>query len=157
MRQLFCSTCHKNCDCTTRIKEETYSVKGEPITIVANVSFCSECGEPIWDSIHDNENLAKAFNAFRKRHRFLLPKQIKAIRDKYNLSQNDFGLLLGLEAKTIARYEEGSLQEVSHNNLIALADNPHNIEFLLEKNPSVLPETERLKLLQVVENLKSKD
>ena len=157
MRKLYCWTCKKNCDHTTRAIEETYPVKGEPITIVANVSFCSECGKPILDPVQDNENLAKAFNAFRESHCFLFPKEIKAIRDKYNLSQNDFGLLLGLEAKTIARYEEGSLQEVSHNNLIALADNPHNIEFLLEKNPSVLPETERLKLLQVVENLKSKD
>ena len=156
MRKLYCWTCKKNCDHTTRAIEETYSVKGEPITIVANVSFCSECGEPIWDSIHDNENLAKAFNAFRERHRFLLPKQIKAIRDKYNLSQYSFGLILGLDAKTISRYEEGSLQEVAHNNLIALADNPYNFEFLLEKNPEI-PEYERVRLNQIIAQLKSKD
>lgn len=154
MRKLFCGACNKNCICTTRTEKETYPVKGENITINAQVSYCSECGAQVWDPVYDEENLTVAFNEYRRKHCLLLPKEIKAIRDKYQLSQTSFGRILGLGDKTIARYETGSIQDVAPNNLIELADNPNNLEVLLERNPSVLSDPERAKLIQIISKLK---
>lgn len=154
MRKLFCGACNKNCNCTTRTEKETYPVKGENITINAQVSYCTECGAQVWDPIHDEKNLAEAFDEYRRTHCLLLPKEIKAIRDKYQLSQMSFGRILGLGDKTIARYETGSIQDVAQNNLIQLADDPNNFELLLKRNPLVLSDPEREKLIQIITALK---
>ena len=154
MRKLFCGVCNKDCICTTRKEKETYPVRGENITIFAQVSYCSECGEQVWDPIYDEQHMEAAFNEYRKKHCLLLPREIRAIREKYQLSQVSFGRILGLGDKTIARYETGSIQDVAPNNLIVLAKDPDNLELLLERNPSVLSNAERVKLLQTISHLK---
>jgi len=51
----------------------------------------------------------------------LTSKQIKNIRNKYNAYQKEFGRILGLGAKTIARLENGGVQSKSVDNLIKLS------------------------------------
>lgn len=76
----------------------------------------------------------KLYNEYRKLNSFLLPEEIKSIREKYGVTQVEFAQILGLGNKTITRYENGSLQNVAHNNLIKI----------VERNPE-----EFLKLLKV--------
>ena len=53
------------CDCEQKVKivrkEETYSVKGEPITIEANVCTCAKCHEEIMSLEYDSDNLRRAY------------------------------------------------------------------------------------------------
>ncbi len=64
------------------------------------------------------------------------PEKIKAIQQKYDLSTEVFGKLLGASAKTIQAWERGA----SHPNKYAyrlmniLAENPMIVEKLLIKN-----------------------
>lgn len=126
----------------TTIKEivETYSVKGEDISIRAKVRFCDICGEDIWDEKLDSKNLLDAFSEYKRRHRLLQSQEIREIREKYQLSQVAFARVLGLGDKTVTRYENGSIADFAQNNLIWLAQYPSNFKKLLEMNKCKISE-----------------
>lgn len=113
------------CNCEQEIllvqKEETYPVKGEPITINATVCTCAHCGEEIMSIEYDDDNLRKAYAKYRSRHGLLQPEEIKAIREQYGVSQVAFARMIGEEDNAIARYENGSLQTKAANDRIMLA------------------------------------
>lgn len=138
------------CGCEQEMKilqrEETYPVKGEPITIMANVCVCAECGEEIISIQYDDENLRKAYEQYRIRHGLLQPHEIKTIREKYGISQVNFARIIGVGDKTIARYENGSLQDEAINNLIMLSRDPKNFMMLLDKNQHVVSHEEAYRL-----------
>lgn len=73
----------------------------------------------------------------------LQPEEIRSIRSMYGMSQETFARVLGMGTKTIARYENGSLQDEAQNNLIFLMRNKKNMVKLLELHPERLPERER--------------
>lgn len=67
--EIFCPKCKKFCKYTVKNEEETYPVMVEEnITIVAKVSYCSCCGEQLWNDELEDENLNKAFKAYNLRH-----------------------------------------------------------------------------------------
>ena len=77
----------------------------------------------------------KAYKKYRTIHNLLNPEEIKSIREKYDLSQNEFSNLLGWGEKTICRYENGAIQDNVHNDLLKLLkDNDQNIIFLRKSN-----------------------
>ena len=69
-------------------------------------------------------------------------QEIKEIRECYEVSQVAFARILGVGDKTIARYENGSLQDEAINNLIMLAKDPHNFQKLLNKNKTKISKDE---------------
>jgi len=140
-KKIFCPVCKKDQDYEIRKETETYPVKNEPVTIEANVTYCSVCGEKIWNQEIDDVNLKAAFRIYREKHGLLQPEEIKRIRDKYALSQVAFAQILGLGEKTIARYEAGSLQDSAPNNLILLAGYPDAFKILLKKNMEHISKT----------------
>jgi hypothetical protein len=81
MKQLFCTKCKEYKDIIIKTETETYPVKGEPVSISAQVSYCIDCGEQLFNSELDNENLKTAYRLYRARHKLLQPEEIKAIRD----------------------------------------------------------------------------
>lgn len=137
----FCVACMEDQNYEVRKVMETYPVKGESITIEANVTYCNVCGEQIWDQELDDENLVKAFRIYREKHNLLQPEEIKYIRQKYGLTQMAFAQILGLEDKTIARYETGSLQDDAPNTLISLSRSPNVFKDIVETSKYRIPES----------------
>jgi len=133
MERLYCPNCGGLNEIEVKPVEETYTVRGEEITILADVAHCQFCGEQIFYEALDSKNLDKVYAEFRKRRDILTPEQIRAIRDKYGLSQRSLGRLLRLGEVTIHRYENGSLPSDAHNELLVLIDNPSNVKALLAK------------------------
>lgn len=131
---MYCPKCETDVETVVKEVQETYPVKGEDIVIVAKVRFCKDCGEDIWDDELDSQNLLNAFAAYRKKHGLMQPGEIRAIREKYGLSQVAFARVLGLGDKTITRYENGSIADMAQNNLILLVQQPSNFKKLLEMN-----------------------
>lgn len=129
----YCGHCDAEKEVRVEQRQEEYPVKGFPITIDATVCVCTECGQPVWDSELDDENLKKAFRVYRQKNNLLMPEEIKQIRQQYGLSQVDFAKVLGLGDKTIARYENGSIQDEAQNNLILLMRERGNFQRLLER------------------------
>ena len=125
----------KNCAHKNSIvdKQETYDVKGEPITIQAKVKKCTVCNKEIFDIALDTENLKTAYRKYKKNHNLLQSEEILALRKKFNLTQNMLALLVGCTQATIARYERGSIQSETHNTALVLLKNPENIKKLFEE------------------------
>lgn len=118
MKKMYCVECDKEVITKIIEKEETANIKGLEITCKIKVRVCPECGEELLDPDLEDENLDLFYNEYRKQKKLLSPEEIKAIRLKYNLSQTSFARLLGFGEKTIARYENGSIQDTAHDNLI---------------------------------------
>lgn len=133
MMKLYCGHCDAEREVRLEQRQEEYPVKGFPIKVDATVNVCMECGHPVWDSELDDKNLKKAFRIYRQRNNLLMPEEIKQIRQQYGLSQVDFARVLGLGDKTIARYENGSIQDEAQNNLILLMKEPENFQLLLQR------------------------
>lgn len=109
------------------IKEQkmTYNVKGTPVTFLEKILIDDHTGEEIFDPKLEQENDVNLYNEYRKTKGLLLPKKIKEIRKKFGVTQTIFAKVLGLGDKTIARYENGSLQDMAQNNLIkAVSERP---------------------------------
>ncbi len=141
-----CDYCGKEVDVLLYQASETYKVKDEAITVKATLCKCSCCGEELWVSDINNENLRIAYNEYRKRHNLLMPSQIRSMREKYGLSQVTFAKLLGFGEKTVARYENGSIQDEAHNNLMLLISDPRNLKMLYERNKGTVPMMERFQV-----------
>lgn len=67
----YCPVCEDMQEIELVEKEETYPVKGEPITIQATVCTCGQCGEELMSFKYDDDNLRKAYAEYRARHGIL--------------------------------------------------------------------------------------
>lgn len=140
-KQLFCHVCDDYKDVEIITKEETYKVKNDEVKILANICRCVICGEELFDTEIDNNNLEKAYEVYRKRHSLLSSKDVKNIRETYGLSQRTLGKILGWGEITIHRYEKGALPEQSHNKILKLLENPEVMKELLLEAKDNIPNT----------------
>ena len=106
-RGSFCSTCGDFVRSTIQNITETFHVRGIDITITSLARICENCGEIIFDEVLDDEKLKLVYRAYREQKGLLQPEEIRAIRERGNLTQEEFSKLLGFN---VARYENGSLQ-----------------------------------------------
>jgi len=151
---MYCSTCGDEREIEIREENESYPVKNELTEIVAQVTYCKHCGEQIWNEELDVNNLQKAYIQYRTVHGLLQPEDIKRIREKYNLTQTTFAKILGFGDKTIARYENGSIQDSAQNNLMELADYPDVFELLLNKSMNLISTSDYEKAVEALEKYK---
>ncbi|MBR5761833.1 MAG: hypothetical protein IKX87_07385, partial [Lachnospiraceae bacterium] len=86
----YCEECGKEVNTKIITKKEVYDVCGEAVEVEARVLICAECGEELFCEELDNATLVNAYNEYRKRHKLLLPEEIREIREKYGLSQRSF-------------------------------------------------------------------
>ena len=147
MRMVLCPACEEYTEATLGVEKEVYNVRGEPIEIEAETTTCQKCGVKIFDEERDSRNLEKAYSLYREKHNLLSPDEIRAIREKYGLSQRALSRLLGLGEITIHRYENGAIQDNAHDKLLRLVEDPQNMQKFLKANLSKLPSytVERLK------------
>ncbi|MDU0946243.1 MAG: type II TA system antitoxin MqsA family protein [Intestinibacter bartlettii] len=153
----YCEKCGKKVETIVILKKETYKVLGEDIDVEARVLVCPECHNEFYCEELDNATLTNAYNKYRKRHKLLLPSEIKQIRELYGLSQRSFAKLLNWGDKTINRYENGSIQDSAHNSLLLFLRNPENMKSYLLENENSLDEKQESKLLEVVNKLISEN
>lgn len=90
----YCDECGKEVETKIITKREIYNVCGEVIEVEAQVLVCADCGEEFYSEELDNATLISAYNEYRRRHKLLLPEEIKKIREQYGLSQRSFAKLL---------------------------------------------------------------
>lgn len=149
----YCDTCGKEVETKIITRPETFKVCGEEVTVEAQILVCAECGEELFCEELDSATLVNAYNEYRRRHKLLLPEEIKKIREQYGLSQRSFAKLLNWGDKTICRYENGSVQDKAHNSLLLFLREPENMRTYLTENEIALDERQKAKLLDTVEKL----
>jgi putative zinc finger/helix-turn-helix YgiT family protein len=153
----FCPYCEKTTQVHVVTNPETLPVRGEPVDYIARLYRCDTCNQDFASQSQEEDNFEMAYEIYRKRHNLLSPMQIRDIRKKYDLSQANMALLLGWGEITIHRYENGSLQDTAHNELLVLLDNPQNARKILNLNKANLPEDLARKLAERIELLITKN
>ena len=79
------------------------------------------------------------------------PNEIKKIRKKYNLTQSAFSKLLGFGEKTITRYENGSIQDLAHDNLIRLMNSQNSFMEIWNLHKNKLTQVENENIIKCLE------
>ena len=138
MKKVFCPQCGHAVNTHIEEREEVFPVKGEGVTVLSKIRICGSCGTDIYDRELDGENLSNAFNVYRKKHKIVSPEEIIELRGKYGLSQRSLGSLLDWGEITIHRYENGSIPDDAHNQVLKLINDPYNMTVIYEQNKSKL-------------------
>ncbi len=111
-------------------------VNGEEITVPSSLHLgCPKCGEVVL-RFQDAKRLHEdAIAIYRKKHGLLSADQIRAIRERFNLTQADLARLLRLGANTVSRWESGrNVQTAAMDMLLRLIrDLPGSIEYLRDR------------------------
>jgi len=143
----FCPHCEEITPFRLITKRETLPVMGEAVEYQARVRRCAVCGGEYAPTELEEENFKTAYDIYRQRHNLLNPQQIKAIREKYGLSQRNFSRLLGWGDITVHRYEAGALPDTAYNIMLVLIDEPLNAlkVFMLNRNNLAPGVAEKLK------------
>jgi len=118
---------------TKKIVEETFEYKGKHLTVPDYVVYeCAECEEEIVDrnTLKTSSKLIKDF--YRSVDGLLTSSEIKTIRQKLELTQEEMANILGGGKKAFARYEKGQvIQSRGMDNLLRiLAKYPYTLDAL---------------------------
>jgi putative zinc finger/helix-turn-helix YgiT family protein len=126
--------------CGTRMFEKRGTlrlpVNGEEVAVpsAAHLS-CPKCGE-ILLRFQDAKRLGEdAIASYRKKHGLLSADEIRAIRERFGLTQVDLARLLRLGANTVSRWESGrNVQTAAMDMLLRLIrDLPGSIDYLRDQ------------------------
>jgi putative zinc finger/helix-turn-helix YgiT family protein len=108
-------------------------INGEEIGVVSAAHIrCPRCGE-IALRFRDAKRLHQdAIEIYRKKHGLLTAEEIRAIRERFDLTQADLSRLLRLGANTISRWESGrNVQTAAMDVLLRLiAGLPGSLAYL---------------------------
>lgn len=108
-------------------------VNGEDISVPSAAHLrCPRCGE-ILLRFQDSKRLGEdAIAIYRKKHGLLSADEIRAIRQRFDLTQADLTRLLHLGANTISRWESGrNVQTEAMDVLLRMIrDLPQSLEYL---------------------------
>ncbi len=121
-----------------QIGSETFEYKGKTKTISNCVThMCTGCGECVVDnaSLKESGKILKDFK--READGLLTGLQIKEIRQKLGLTQEQLADIVGGGLKSVARYESGQVcQSKGMDNLLRILDAyPETLKIIQKKTP----------------------
>lgn len=109
------------------------SVNGDHVSVPSVKHLrCPKCGEVVL-RFQDARRLQEdAIALYRRRHGLLSADEIRAIRERFELTQGEIARLLHLGANTVSRWESGrNVQSAAMDMLLRLIrDLPGSIEYL---------------------------
>jgi len=140
MKQNICPVCGKG-TLSEELLEERFEYKGQSISIPNYLVFrCNACHEAIVDkgTLKSSAKLLKNFKC--KVEGLLTGDQIKEIREKLDLTQEQMSEILGGGLKSFARYESGHIcQSRAMDNLLRILDRyPYVIHSIWKESPNRL-------------------
>jgi putative zinc finger/helix-turn-helix YgiT family protein len=102
------------------------------VTIEAEKLQCLACGTRLFAAGQMAAAQAKASEEIRRQEGLLLPNDIRALRDRYDLTQSGLETLIGSGPKTAVRWESGAVfqSQTADALLRVLAGVPAAAEFL---------------------------
>lgn len=110
---------------------ETFEYKGETLAVPGYVTYaCAKCGESIVDKVTLKESGKKLKDFQREVDGLLTGQQIKAVRMRLGLTQEQLADIVGGGLKSLARYESGQVcQSKGMDNLLRILDAyPHTLK-----------------------------
>lgn len=113
--------------------ELSYPVNGQHVHVARTSHLrCPQCGEVVLRHHEARQLRERAFEQFRQEHRLLSAEEIRAIRERFELTQGAFAQLLRLGSNTISRWESGrTVQTAALDVLLRLIrDLPGSLDYL---------------------------
>ncbi len=141
-KSLYCPKCEAERVFRFSERNETLDVRGEKVSLSVPTWTCSVCGELVADEAF-GDPVEKAYDLYRRKHGLLSPAEIKAIRERWGLSQVAFATLLGMSQATINRYEQGAIQQQKEDELIRACANADRMRDLLQRQGHLLSERQK--------------
>ena len=133
-----CPNCEKERELDFINTTEEVNIRNEAIPVHVEYLKCKQCGTEFRDPRSTIDPLDNAYREYRQRHGMLLPEKIKELREQYGLTQQELSSLLGWGGATLSRYENGALQDETHETVLRLIQEPHNLLKLIEQKSEVL-------------------
>ncbi|MBI5114872.1 DUF4065 domain-containing protein [Candidatus Poribacteria bacterium] len=150
MKKDICPGCEKEAEIEMVSALEDIEVRGEPIKVEVEYYKCRDCGEEFLDLNSKKDPLAEAYRIYRQRHCMVQPEEIRKFRKRYGLTQTELSKLLGWGGATLSRYENGALQDDTHETALRLAMEPRNLHELVRSKPEALGPEKRKDLIEVL-------
>lgn len=113
--------------------ELTYSVNGQQVRVPEAPHLrCPSCAEVVLRFDETRRLRESAFELYRREHGLLSADEIRAIRERFGLTQGAFAQLLRLGSNTLSRWESGrTVQTAALDVLLRLIrDLPGSLEYL---------------------------
>lgn len=143
-----CPHCEAEREVTTLKTTEDFKIRGDVVRVDVDYYKCLTCGEEFDDPASDRDPIDEAYVLYRQKNNMLQPADIKDIRKKHGLTQAELSKLLGWGLATLSRYENGALQEESHDKILKLIKEPQNLLKLIEGKPDALYDEKRALLIK---------
>lgn len=106
-----------------RATRETLARDGTRVEFADEWTFCEVCGEEFYTTEQSLAASRSRAAAVRTHEGFLTPEQIRSIRGRYDLTQEELERALGVGRKTVVRWEGGTVcQSRAMDTLLRLAD-----------------------------------
>lgn len=147
MKTGICPSCEKESKFEMVSAIEDFNVRGELIKVKVEYYKCLTCGDEFEDPDSDYDPLDKAYREYRRQHGMIQPEEIRSFRKMFGLTQYELSKLLGWGGSTLSRYENGALQDETHEKALRLAMEPRNLLRLIEETPEAIHEEKRERLI----------
>jgi putative zinc finger/helix-turn-helix YgiT family protein len=121
-----CPVCEKSSGIEVVTNKQVFNIKGENINVDVELFHCKNC-DAVFSSKELGDPFKKAYRAYRDIKKMVQPDEIVKFRQKYDLTQKELSSLLGFGEVTLSRYENGSLQDKTHDTLLKLVMDPTNL------------------------------
>ncbi|HOQ37950.1 MAG TPA: DUF4065 domain-containing protein [Acetivibrio sp.] len=134
----YCYECDKEVKVILKEQEITTDIKGTSVSYIGNIAYCNECGEEVYISKIDDENIRKANEKYREAIGIIQQSEVKDLLTKYNIGQKPLANLLGWGEATIARYVNGLMPTKEYSNRLKELFNTQKMKELFDKRKDVL-------------------
>lgn len=148
-----CPICEKETDVTKVESSEVFNIRGDEISVPVEHFQCHECNESFDDPLSLDDPIDLAYKEYRKTHEMVQPDEIRDYRKRYDLTQKELSCLLGWGGATLSRYENGALQDDTHETVLRLAMEPKNLLKLVKERPKALQSLKRKEVIEKLELL----
>lgn len=111
-------------------------VNGESIIVPSATHFhCPKCSEVVLRYVDSRQLSENAIAIYRRKHGLLSADEIRALRERLSLTQNELAKLLRLGSNSISRWESGrNVQTEAIELLLRLVrDVPTSIKYLRKR------------------------
>ncbi len=132
--KLFCGICEAIQEVVATKTISEYVIKDTKVVATITILKCQHCGEEVYDKATEIANDILLFDEYKRINGLLTSHEIISIRKQFGLSQESLAKIMGFGLKTIARYENGAIQDSSHDNLLRLVSNVDNFTILWQRN-----------------------
>ena len=134
-KTVFCAECRKDVNFVTKETVFKRTLIDNEYSFIGLETYCAECGNPIYVSEIEDNNLSLLYDAYRKANDIISLDEILSIPKKYAIGKRPLSLLLGWGEQTFTRYCNGDMPSKQYSDILRrLYNEPIYYNELLQNN-----------------------